>query len=104
LTRYLLSRRWRKDYDGKLHENLGRMKPLKPKAGLQRKPAATLKSVAELVGVTASTVSAVLNNSSAARSVPDHTKKRILKAARALDYRPNFSRVRCAPIVRTWLE
>jgi LacI family transcriptional regulator len=50
----------------------------------------TLKAVGELVGLTASTVSAVLNNSSAARSVPEHTKKRILDAARALDYRPNF--------------
>jgi DNA-binding LacI/PurR family transcriptional regulator len=50
----------------------------------------TLKAVGELVGVTASTVSAVLNNSSAARSVPEPTKKRIFDAARALDYRPNF--------------
>jgi len=40
--------------------------------------------------VTASTVSAVLNNSSAARSVPDRTKKKILAAARSLNYRPNF--------------
>ena len=78
------------DDHGKVDENLGRMNPLKPKSGLQRKPAVTLKSVAEFVGLTASTVSAVLNNSSAARSVPDHTKKRILEAARALDYRPNF--------------
>jgi len=54
------------------------------------KPAITLKSVAELVGLTPSTVSAVLNNSSASRSVPEQTKKRILEAARALDYRPNF--------------
>ena len=66
------------------------MKPLKPKSGLRRKSAVTLKSVAEFVGVTASTVSAVLNNSLAARSVPDNTKKRIREAARALDYRPNF--------------
>ena len=79
-----------RDDDGSVDENLGRMNPLKPKSGLQRKPAVTLKSVAEFVGVTASTVSAVLNNSSAARSVPDHTKKRIIDAARALDYRPNF--------------
>jgi DNA-binding LacI/PurR family transcriptional regulator len=64
------------------------MKPLKKKAGA--KSAVTLKSVAELVGLTASTVSAVLNSSSASRSVPQHTKKRILAAARALDYRPNF--------------
>lgn len=50
----------------------------------------TLKSVAERVGLTASTVSAVLNNSSASHSVPERTKKRILTAARELDYRPNF--------------
>jgi LacI family transcriptional regulator len=46
--------------------------------------------VAERAGVTASTVSAVLNNSAAARSVPDRTKKKILAAARSLNYRPNF--------------
>lgn len=50
----------------------------------------TLKSVAERAGVTASTVSAVLNDSAAARSVPDRTKQRILAAARELNYRPNF--------------
>ncbi len=49
----------------------------------------TLKAVAARVGLTAGTVSAVLNNSAASRSVPEHTKKRILAAARALDYRPN---------------
>jgi DNA-binding LacI/PurR family transcriptional regulator len=64
------------------------MKPLKKKAGA--KSPVTLKSVAEVVGLTASTVSAVLNSSSASNSVPKHTKKRILEAARALDYRPNF--------------
>ncbi len=51
--------------------------------------AVTLKAVAARVGLTAGTVSAVLNNSAAARSVPEHTKKRIVAAARALDYRPN---------------
>lgn len=50
----------------------------------------TLRSVAERAGVTASTVSAVLNNSVASRSVPEHTQKKILAAARALNYRPNF--------------
>lgn len=54
------------------------------------KPPVTLRSVAERVGLTASTVSAVLNNSSAARSVPQRTKNRILAAARDLNYRPNF--------------
>jgi DNA-binding LacI/PurR family transcriptional regulator len=66
------------------------MKTPQKKAGRIPKSAVTLKSVAELVGLTASTVSAVLNNSAASRSVPKHTKKRILAAARALDYRPNF--------------
>jgi DNA-binding LacI/PurR family transcriptional regulator len=62
----------------------------KQKPGPHHRPVVTLKAVGQLVGVTASTVSAVLNNSAAARSVPEHTKKRILDAARALDYRPNF--------------
>lgn len=50
----------------------------------------TLKAVAQHLGLTAGTVSAVLNNSSAARSIPEHTRKRILAAARELNYRPNF--------------
>ena len=66
------------------------MKSSKQKPEANRRPAVTLRSVAELVGLTASTVSAVLNSSSASRSVPEHTKKRIRAAARALDYRPNF--------------
>lgn len=50
----------------------------------------TLKSVALHLGLTPGTVSAVLNNSAAARSIPEHTRKRILEAARELNYRPNF--------------
>lgn len=50
----------------------------------------TLKAVAQHLGLTPGTVSAVLNNSSAARSIPEHTRKRILTAARELNYRPNF--------------
>ena len=57
-----------------------------------RKPrnTVTLKAVAQHLGLTPGTVSAVLNNSSAARSIPEHTRKRILTAARELNYRPNF--------------
>ena len=57
-----------------------------------RKPrnAVTLKAVATHLGLTPGTVSAVLNNSAAARSIPEHTRKRILAAARELNYRPNF--------------
>ncbi|MGH9735381.1 MAG: LacI family DNA-binding transcriptional regulator [Candidatus Acidiferrales bacterium] len=50
----------------------------------------TLRAVADRVKLTASTVSHVLNDSPAARSVPDETKKRIFKAARELNYHPNF--------------
>jgi LacI family transcriptional regulator len=50
----------------------------------------TLKAVAAHVGLTAGTVSAVLNNSAASRSIPPTTRQRILDAARELGYRPNF--------------
>jgi LacI family transcriptional regulator len=57
----------------------------------RRKPArVTLKTIADHLGLTPGTVSAALNNSSAARSIPEHTKQRILAAARELNYRPNF--------------
>jgi LacI family transcriptional regulator len=50
----------------------------------------TLKAVARHVGLTAGTVSAVLNNSASARSIPQQTKDRIHAAAKELNYRPNF--------------
>ncbi len=50
----------------------------------------TLKSVADYVGLTPGTVSAVLNDAPSARSIPEHTKKRIHAAAQELNYRPNF--------------
>jgi DNA-binding LacI/PurR family transcriptional regulator len=50
----------------------------------------TLKMVAERVGLTKGTCSAVLNRSAASRSVPPHTQERILAAARELNYRPSF--------------
>src|SRR6201981_3673731 len=50
----------------------------------------TLKMVAERVGLTKGTCSAVLNKSAASRSVPPHTQERILQAARELNYRPSF--------------
>ncbi len=58
--------------------------PPRPFAGV------TLKALAERLGLTPSTVSAVLNNSPAARAFPQRTKDRILTAAREMDYRPNF--------------
>jgi LacI family transcriptional regulator, galactose operon repressor len=56
----------------------------------QRPGAVTLKAVAEHLGLTPGTVSAVLNDSPSARSIPQTTKTRIHAAAKELNYRPNF--------------
>src|ERR1700676_1803219 len=50
----------------------------------------TLKTIAGHLSLTPGTVSAALNNSPASKSIPEHTKQRILAAARELNYRPNF--------------
>jgi LacI family transcriptional regulator len=50
----------------------------------------TLQMVAERVGLTKGTCSAVLNKSAASRSVPLHTQERVFAAARELNYRPSF--------------
>jgi DNA-binding LacI/PurR family transcriptional regulator len=60
------------------------------KKGDNKNGAVTLKMVAERVGLTKGTCSAVLNRSAASRSVPQHTQERILAAARELNYRPSF--------------
>src|SRR5271170_4481720 len=56
----------------------------------QKSGVVTLKVVAQHVGLTAGTVSAVLNDAPSARSIPQETKNRIHAAAKELDYRPNF--------------
>jgi DNA-binding LacI/PurR family transcriptional regulator len=61
----------------------------KKNAGKRNRPV-TLEMVAERVGLTKGTCSAVLNQSAAAHSVPAHTQQRILAAARELEYRPSF--------------
>jgi LacI family transcriptional regulator len=50
----------------------------------------TLKAVALHIGLTPGTVSAVLNDSPSARSIPQETKNRIHAAAKELNYKPNF--------------
>jgi DNA-binding LacI/PurR family transcriptional regulator len=62
----------------------------KKNAGPQREARVTLKTIAQHLGLTPGTVSAALNNSAAARSIPEHTKKRIVAAAKDLNYRPNY--------------
>lgn len=56
----------------------------------QKPGVVTLKVVAQHVGLTPGTVSAVLNDAPSARSIPQDTKNRIHAAAKELDYRPNF--------------
>jgi DNA-binding LacI/PurR family transcriptional regulator len=53
-------------------------------------PKVTLKTLAEHLHLTAGTISAALNDSAAARAIPEHTKRRILEAARELNYKPNY--------------
>jgi len=66
------------------------MAPRKESSERDKPQVVTLKALAEHVGLTPGTVSAVLNNSRASASVPERTKKRILAAAQELKYRPNF--------------
>ncbi|PYV71436.1 MAG: LacI family transcriptional regulator [Acidobacteria bacterium] len=63
----------------------------KKKKGTTKKPhPVTLRMVAERVGLTKGTCSAVLNKSAASLSVPPHTQERIFRAALELNYRPSF--------------
>jgi DNA-binding LacI/PurR family transcriptional regulator len=64
--------------------------PPRKKPASHNEAKVTLKTIAQHLGLTPGTVSAALNDSPAARSIPAHTKKRIIEAAQALNYRPNF--------------
>ena len=66
------------------------MKTPKKKGGDKKSRHVTLKMLAERVGLTKGTCSAVLNKTAASRSVPPRTQERILAAARELNYRPSF--------------
>ena len=68
---------------------MAKLKTPKKKGG-DNKNQVTLKMVAERVGLTKGTCSAVLNKTAASQSVPSHTQERILAAARELNYRPSF--------------
>ena len=49
----------------------------------------TLKTVADHIGLTPGTISAVLNDTYAARRIPQPTKDRIFAAVREFNYQPN---------------
>lgn len=57
---------------------------------LPEKKAVNLKTVAARVGLAPCSVSAVLNNTKAARAIPQKTKDRVYRAAAELNYRPNI--------------
>jgi len=63
--------------------------PHKKKSGTGERRV-TLKTIGEHLGLATGTVSAALNGSPAARTIPEHTKQRILNAARELNYQPNY--------------
>ena len=50
----------------------------------------TLQTLATHLGLAVGTISAALNDSAAARAIPEHTKRRIVDAARELNYQPNY--------------
>ena len=56
----------------------------------ERNQSANLRSVADRVGLAPCSVSAVLNNTAAAKAIPQSTKDRIFRAAAELNYRPNL--------------
>jgi DNA-binding LacI/PurR family transcriptional regulator len=60
------------------------------KKSIEKPAVVTLKAVAQHLGLTPGTVSAVLNDAPSARSIPQETKNRIHAAAKELNYRPNF--------------
>src|SRR5882762_6403744 len=64
---------------------MGQIKKSRQKLGV-----VTLKVVAQHVGLTPGTVSAVLNDAPSARAIPQETKNRIHAAAKELNYKPNF--------------
>ncbi len=55
-----------------------------------KQAAVTLRTVAERVGLAACSVSAILNNTPASRTIPQRTKDRVFHAVAELDYRPNL--------------
>ena len=53
------------------------------------KTSVNLRTVADHVGLAPCTISAILNNTTAAQTIPKATKDRVFRAAAELNYRPN---------------
>jgi LacI family transcriptional regulator len=56
----------------------------------RNEPKVTLQTLSRHLNLAVGTISAALNDSPAARAIPEHTKRRILDAARELNYQPNY--------------
>jgi DNA-binding LacI/PurR family transcriptional regulator len=57
---------------------------------LAERKSANLRTVADRVGLAPCSISAVLNDTPAAKAIPQSTKDRIFRAAAELNYRPNL--------------
>ena len=55
-----------------------------------KKSTVNLRTVADRVGLASCSVSAILNNTAAAKAIPQATKDRVFRAAAELNYRPNI--------------
>lgn len=49
-----------------------------------------LKQLSQFLRLSQTTISLVMNNSPAAKSIPQHTRERVFEAARKFHYRPNY--------------
>jgi DNA-binding LacI/PurR family transcriptional regulator len=49
-----------------------------------------LRQLADVLSLSQTTISLVLNDSPAAKSIPAHTRERVFEAARKFQYRPNY--------------
>ena len=63
---------------------------LKSNTGKHKTRSISLKTLAEHLSLSPATVSLVMNQSKAADAIPKETQKRIVAAAKELNYRPNF--------------
>ena len=57
---------------------------------LSREGPTSLRSLCDYLKLSPATVSVVVNDSPAAKAIPQHTRDRVLKAARKFNYRANF--------------
>jgi len=60
------------------------------KAKLPENGPINMKQLSQLLRLSQTTISLVLNDSPAAKSIPSHTRERVFEGARKYHYRPNY--------------